>query len=445
MSVERRGARNVAQCGNAPLVCADKPYDGYARIHWIHSAAERKPEGKLSALMHHFSEGNLTRAYQQLKGSKAVGIDQVSKAAYRKQLEKNIAQLCSEICRGGWHPKPARTVTISKPQGGTRTLAIGCIEDKIVQTLTAKILGAIYEPRFHRHSYGFRPERSAHQAVRRLHKVIRTRSKKCVVVEVDISKFFDKMNHEWLMKRLNERISDPHFLRLIRRILRNSTLGQDGQVRHNECGTPQGSPASPILANIYLHHLIDTWFAKQYAGRGEMVRYADDVTFVFTDMETAQQFRTELVERLKVGSLSINEDKSSIILFDEVSLQGNVNLLGFTFYWGRKSRRGRMLRVKTSSKSLNRSIKAFSDWIKRYRNRWPLERLWNHAASILRGHYNYFAVTSNAGRVNHFYFATTQALFKWLNRRSQKRSFTGEKFAIRLRKLRTYGSVRSAG
>lgn len=478
MPVERREARNVAQCQGPPQVCTDGPFRGYRRLHWIQRAASRNAKQRFCALSHHLSEENLRRAFHELKGSKASGMDHVTKHAYRRNLNDNLRQLHQRLRGGGWRPRPSRQVLIPKAQGGTRPLAIGCVEDKIVQSLVARILEAIYEPSFYRHSYGFRRGKSAHQAIRRLHKVIRERRSDCVVVEVDIEKFFDSMDHGWLVERLQEKIGDAHFIRLIRRMLRNSVLGHDGQVRINECGTPQGSPVSPILANIYLHYLLDEWFRQNYSARGQMIRYADDVTFVFRDMKTAQAFQADLIQRMQEGGLTINLDKSKIVPFDDKAPQGNVNLLGFTFYWGRNRQRKRMLKVKTASKSLSRSMKAFTDWIKRYRNRWPLKRLWRMAALKLRGHYNYFAVSSNQRRVSHFYYVCINSLFKWLNRRSQKRSFTWEKFKRRLffnplprpplgfeliditqehgtvwkhkprsrmRKLRTYGSVRSSG
>jgi group II intron reverse transcriptase/maturase len=386
-------------------------------------------------LMHHLNIGNLRRAFQELKGSRASGIDRVTKHGYKACLDENIQELYTRIRKGGWRPRPSREVLIPKPQGGTRPLAIGCVEDKIVQTLVSRILEAIYEPQFHPSSYGFRRGKSAHQALRHLYRAIRARKETCVVVEVDIEKFFDSMDHEWLMERIEERIGDGHFLRLLRRLLRNSVLGQDGRVRVNEVGAPQGSPVSPMLANIYLHHLLDNWFAENFAQEGEMVRYADDVVFVLRDEETANRFQSALNERIKEGGLRIHPDKTKVIPFNHRTPEGNVDLLGWTLFWGRGWRRkgDRPLKVKTSTKSLNRSMKAFTAWIKAYRNRWPLKRLWKMAALKLRGHFNYFGVSTNGKRLNHFYHACILSLFKWLNRRSQKASFTWEKF---LRKLR---------
>jgi RNA-directed DNA polymerase len=260
MPMERRGARPVDQRSEGPEVCEDGPFKGYTRLHWIHSAAARKPAERCFTLMHHFSEANLRRAFQELDGSKAPGIDRVTKDQYRKELEGNLAALARSLRGGGWRPRPSRQVLIPKPQGGMRTLAVGCLEDKIVQTLVARILEALFEPAFSPVSYGFRRRRSAHLAVGRLYETICGKRDHCVVVEMDIEKFFDSMDHDWLMQGLEARIGDPHFLRLIRRLLRADVLKAGGDVEPTEVGTPQGSPASPVLANIYLHLLLDGWF-----------------------------------------------------------------------------------------------------------------------------------------------------------------------------------------
>lgn len=475
--MEQREARNVAQCEMFPEVCSDGPYKGYKRLHWIHSAARKKPEERFHALMHHLNEDNFRRAFQRLKGSKACGIDQVTKSAYQRNLDSNLADLAGEIRRGGWRPKPSREVLIPKTNGGQRPIAIGCLEDKIVQTVTALILEALYEPLFYPISYGFRRGRSAKQALSRLYRTIHRRRKKCVVVEVDIEKFFDSIDHDWLLNKLGEKIGDPHFLRLIRRMLRNSILKTDGELKLSVSGTPQGSPVSPILANICLHYLLDEWFMANHSDEGEIIRYADDALFVFQDEQEARRFLHALTERVAEAGLRLNTDKSSMIPFSHEAPKGTTTFLGFELYWGRDRSRQPVLKVKTSAKRLHRCMQDFKEWIKRTRNRVRLKKLWEMAAAKLRGHFGYFGVCFNSRRLNHFYQVCIRALYKWLNRRSQKRSFTWERFRRRLwfhplpkppyerellditsdldsgwkrkprsrmRKLRTSGSVRSA-
>jgi group II intron reverse transcriptase/maturase len=451
------------------------------RLERINSAAQQNRELRFKALLPQFSVPNLRQAFRSLDGSKAVGIDQITKYHYAQNLEDNLLKLEDAISRGGWRPKPSREVLIPKANGGTRPLAIGCLEDKIVQQVGAKILEAIYEHSFHRHSYGFRPKRNAHQAIARLYKVMQERGEKCIVVEMDIEKFFNSMSHEKLIEILSARIEDQHFLRIIKRMLRNSILTEEGELRRNQKGTPQGSPISPILANIYLNACLDTWFNQNWQAHAEMVRYADDAVFVFTSAEKALEFKAALKEQLESDfKLKINEEKSGILDFNQQQPQGEVQFLGFNFFWGHKSSKcsKKLLKVKTAPKKLGKSVQAFGDWIKAHRSRYPLDKIWLNAAQKLRGHYNYFGVSFNLPKLAHYYYAVIGLLFKWLNRRSQKRSYTWAAFAKRLlfkplpkptggaqliditsgivpelrrnmksrmRKLRTYGSKRSPG
>jgi hypothetical protein len=295
---------------------------------------------------------------------------------------------------------------------------------------------------------------------------------------MDIEKFFNSVSQEWLLSKLQLKIGDPKLLRLIGRMLRNSILHEDGRISDTERGTPQGSPLSPVLANICLHYLLDAWFHENYAQEGEMIRYADDAAFVFYDEETARGFQQALRERMSEAGLSLNLEKSKLVRFDASEPQGTIGFLGFELYWGRDRRRQRVLKLKTSAKKQSRAITAFSDWVKETRNQMPLAKLWRTAAAKLQGHYNSFGVRFNVAKISQFYWQCVGALFKWLNRRSQKRSYTWEQFRQRLwhqplpkppftaelrdltteqsteknhkpksrmRKLRTSGSVRSAG
>lgn len=477
--MEQRETRRTNRSKLIPEPCTDGMFKGYVGLERISSAIHKLgPEEKMTNLVHHINEFNLCQAFRRLDGAKACGIDQVTKQHYGKDLQANIGSLFDEIFRGGWRPKPARQVMIPKPQGGFRPLAIGCLEDKIFQTLLAKILEAVYEPIFSRHSYGFRNGKNAHQAIARLYQEVNRRSGSCIAVEMDIEKFFDTVNHDQLMKFIEKKIGDQKLLRLIRRCLRNSILTEGGLVEKHELGTPQGSPVSPVLANIYLHYVLDEWFSQHWFGKGEMVRYADDAVFVFTDKATAEQFREALVERMREFGLRLNLDKSGIRCFDKRSKTGDLPFLGFAFYWGRNWGRQIYLKVKTHPKKLARAIQAFTDWIKEHRHRYRLEKLWSLAKAKIIGHYNYYGVTTNLRKLSHFYHACIGQLFKWLNRRSQKRSYTWESFQRRLmfnpipaptngaliiditnglgtelkrqpksrmRKLRTSGSVRSSG
>lgn len=408
MPMEQREPHSADRFRLTPEPCSHGPFKGYARLDRISSAARSQPDLKFKALLQQFSVENLRQAFRSLDGSKAVGIDQITKDLYAQNLEANLQGLADRIARGGWRPQPSREVLIPKASGGTRPLAIGCLEDKIVQALGAKILEAIYEHSFHVHSYGFRPKRNTHQAIGRLYKVIQERSENCVVVEMDLEKFFDSMDHGKLVEILALRIEDHHFLRLIRRMLRNSILSEEGEIRRNERGTPQGAPISPILANIYLDACLDSWFDQHWDKNAEMVRYADDAVFVFTDMEQARQFKAELAERFQTEfKLKMNENKSGIVNFNLYAPESEIQFLGFHFSWGKKSLKSskKLLKVKTSPKKLGKSIQAYS----------------------------YYGLIFNRPKLSYFYHATLRTLFKWLNRRSQKRSYTWDGFAKRLR------------
>lgn len=432
MPMERRGARGVAPSSSEVPIHAEGSFTGYSRLDWIHKAAAERPMERFTSLVHHFNEANLRQAFRELDGSKSPGIDRVTKDQYRNNLDGNVEALVESLREGRWRPQPSRQVLIPKPQGGTRPLAVGCLEDKIVQTLAARILEAVFEPLFSRHSYGFRRNKSAHQAVGRLYELIQGAAERCTVVEMDIEKFFDSMDHEWLMQRIESRIADPNFLRLIRTLLRADVLKVDGKIYPTELGTPQGSPVSPILANIYLHFLLDEWFHTNHRSRGRMIRYADDAVFVFDDPTAAEKFRDGLIERMAEGKLRLNLDKSAIVPFSRRKPQGTVAFLGFELYWGRDAAKRRFLKLKTQPKRLARSVQAFTDWIKTSRNRMKLDRLWKIARAKIQGHFNYFGVRTNSAKLSHFYVDCVGALFKWLNRRSQRRSFNWERFERRL-------------
>ncbi len=249
MPMEPRARRNVNQSTRATGLCADGLFQGYARLHFILTAAQKQPQEPMRNLMHPLNRHNRRRAYATLDGTKASGIDHVSKNDYRQHLDQNLHALGQALRGGGWRPKPAREVLIPKPQGGMRPLAVGCLEDKIVQTLLARILEAIadlraaraWEPSFHRHSYGFRRGKLAHQPLGRAYETVCQRKGRCVAVEMDIEKFFDSVDHDWLSRTLGQRIGDLRFLRRLARMLRCSTLQADGTLADKLAGTPQGS------------------------------------------------------------------------------------------------------------------------------------------------------------------------------------------------------------
>jgi group II intron reverse transcriptase/maturase len=254
------------------------------------------------------------------------------------------------------------------------------------------------------------------------------------VVDGDIKSFFDSMDHERLMGFIGQRVSDKHLTRLIRRLLKMGVMTADGETMTNQVGSPQGSVVSPVLANIYLHYVIDRWFKETHKKyEQQMVRYADDTVFCFRDAQAAQMFLESLRSRLKENDLELNEDKTRIVEFKKA--EGNTfNFLGFTFYWGKTKEKARLLKTKTSAGSLRGAIAEFKLWIKANRNRYKLKELWRMAAEKLRGHYAYYGTTVN-NKLGFYYFTCLKLLYKWLNRRSQKQSFSGPAFQERLKQF----------
>jgi len=372
----------------------------------------------------------LREAYNAMDKNKALGVDKVSKEAYGLNLEANLENLYTRIRNGSYKPSAKREVLIPKANGKTRPIEIACFEDKLVDVVVSKILSAVYEPLFIRNSFGFRQHKSAHGAIEACYYSLKD-NKRPFVVEVDFSNFFNTIPHDKLMRMVKKKIADYRFNGLVRRFLKSSTIKSDGSLQKNSCGTPQGGVMSPILANIYLNEVVDQWFLENYGGyNNSIVRYADDAVFFFKKQNDAKDFMLQFKERIEAFGLSLNMDKTKTVNFSK-SKENSFNFLGFTLYWGKQNTR-RALKVKTQKDKLNKSFKVFYAWIKTNRNRMKLKELWSIAKSKLQGHYNYFGYWMNRQKLLHFYSEAIKALFKWLNRRSQKSSYTWESFSTRL-------------
>jgi RNA-directed DNA polymerase len=383
----------------------------------------------------HFTVANLREAFHALDGSKAVGIEGITKREYSKNLEVNLESLVNRLHKGTYRPRPKRGAEIPKVNGKTRPIAISEFEDKLVEWVLAKLLSSVYEPIFIRNSFGFRPRRGAHDAIKATYQSLKD-DKRPYVVEIDLASFFDTVAHRKLHRLLRLRITDRRIHSLIARFLKAGVLDQCGNLKISETGTPQGSIMSPVLANVFLHYVLDDWFLRNFSSRarqyGIIIRYADDAIFIFDAETRAENFRAALKERLGKFGLTLNEDKSGLIKFGK--RQGNVfHFLGFTFFWSKDhASNRRKLRAKTSRTTLFKKIQDYQTWIRKNRSRFDTNAIWRITAAKLRGHYNYYGVHTNRPKLNYFYYATTQLLFKWLNRRSQRKSFTWERFARRL-------------
>lgn len=401
--------------------------------------AKRNPKYKFISLMHMITEDYLMECLEEIKANKSSGIDKVSVEEYKAEKEKNIKELLAKMRAWEYQPKPSRRVYIPKPDGSRRGLGIPAVEDKIVQLAVKKILEAIFEQDFRDVSYGFRPNKSAHDALEAVDKAIMTKPIN-YIVDIDIEGFFDNIDHKWLMKCLKQRIADTNLLRLISRFLKAGIV-EDGKFIDTEVGTPQGGIISPILANIYLHYILDLWFEKvfkkQMNGFAQLVRYADDFVVCFQAEKEAKEFGVELRKRLAKFNLKVAEKKARTIEFGryvskkaqkEKKKVKTFDFLGFTHYCD-KTRSGKFkLGRKTRGLSFRRKIKEINLWLKDIRNTVKLSQWWKLFQRKLTGHYNYYSISGNMNQIKKFYWECTSLAYKWINRRSQKRSYNYEQY-----------------
>ena len=407
----------------------------------IGAKARQEPELVFTSLYHHiYDVENLRACYDTLAARKATGVDGVTKAEYGKNLEENLRDLSARLRRMGYCPGPKRRSYIPKPGNAKgRPLGISNLEDKIVEAAVKRTCEPIYEAMFEDSSYGYRPRSSQHKCLDALGRTIQ-QGKVSYIVEADIKSFFDKVNHEWMVKFLGHRIGDKRVIRLIVRMLKSGIM-EDGLVRATEEGTPQGSILSPMLSNIYLHYVLDLWFSrkvrKQSRGEAYCFRFADDFLACFQYADDAERFRQELGERLGKFGLKLAEDKTRSIEFgrfarDEAQKRGEkpaeFDFLGFTHYCG-KTRNGYFkVKRRTSRKKLGQSLRKFTDWAMKARAVVRKGEMIRKARARVVGYLNYYAITDNSKRCNYYVYCATRILFKWLNRKSQRKAYTWDGF-----------------
>jgi len=414
--------------------------NGLSGIRYNVEKANRT-DGKVQNLAPYINVETIMEAHQKMDGKKAKGVDSISKEQYAEELETNIENLIERMKRGSYKPNPSKRVYIPKEgsQKG-RPLGISCYEDKLVENVIAKILEQVYEPKFIETSYGFRPGRSCHQAIREIIEMVQYR-KVNYVVEADIKSFFDTVSHEWLLKFLKHDIADKRFIEIIEKFLKAGIM-EEGNWLDSEKGTPQGNGASPILANIYLHYVLDLWFEKvvkrDSKGDAYLIRYCDDFVCCFQYKEDAERFYDELQKRFAKFELEVAPEKTKILEFGRFADRNRkargegkpetFNFLGFTVYCSSDGYKGFFrCKVKTSKKKFRSKIKAMKEWIKLNRNM-KVGELIAKVNQKLAGHYQYYGVTDNIREVKNFQHAVKWLLFKWLNRRSQRRSYNLKEF-----------------
>lgn len=391
--------------------------------------------GKVQSLMRFVNKKTLAESYARQPKGKAVGVDGMTKEKYQENLDENLEHLLEQMKKFSYRPYPARKAYIPKGNGKLRGLGIPSFEDKVVQGTFKEIIEAIYEPKFKEFSFGFRPDRSCHDAIQRVNKHIMA-DKVNYVVDADIKGFFDNIDHDWMMKFLEHDIADKNFTRYIKRFLIGGVM-EDGKKLSTDVGTVQGGLISPILANVYLHYALDTWFdyvrEREFRGEMYMVRYADDFVCLFQYENEARKFYRMLIERLKKFGLEIAEDKSHILPFGRYKgTKESFDFLGFTHLNG-KSHWGKYCVVhRTSKKKLTQKRQNAKAWLREHMHE-SIPATIEALNRKLRGHYRYYGIYGNWISLKKFYSYVKWELYRTKRRRDQSCWLTWAKFKEILR------------
>jgi len=403
--------------------------------------ARRDPETKMYSLARLIDEDALKRAYGRIRKDAAAGVDGITKEQYGQQLEENIRSLHERLKSGRYRHQPIRRVHIPKGPGKTRPIGISTIEDKIVQRALTEVLEAIWEQDFLPCSFGFRPKRSAHDALRAVDHMA-FREGITWILEADIQAYFDSVDRHKLVEMLQNRIADKSFMRLVGKCLHVGVLDGEEFSRPDE-GTAQGSIISPVLGNIYLHNVLDVWFDKEVRprleGHARLIRYADDFVIGFASKTDAVRVMALMAERMAAYELKLHPDKTRLVPFgrprdNEPSGKGpaTFDLLGFTLFWRRTRKGGWALGMKTRKARLQRALQNLSEFCRRQRHD-PLKEQRTSLTRRLEGHFNYFGVNGNMRALRYLAHQAERVWYKWICRRSQRRRFTWKRFRDRLK------------
>jgi group II intron reverse transcriptase/maturase len=450
MSVEGRGpVTSKWDKGNDVIQPSTVKQTSATKLTRVELRSRQNPDEVFTNLGHILDVDLLRECYRRLDGSRAVGIDGITKETYGEGLEGKLAELIQRLRRGTYIPQSSRIVEISKVDGTKRPLAIACTEDKIVQDAVRCVLERVFEPTFADFSYGFRPGRNCHMALVALDQNL-MRSDTGAVLDVDIRQCFSSIPHGKLAEILSRKIADKRFLHLVLKLIKAETVNDDGVAESPSAGTPQGSILSPLLSNVFLHEAIDTWFVATnrdlFAGRCTIVRYADDMVFTTPNEEVAVKLQAALSDRLKEFGLELNPGKTRVLvcgrkpaaaLAERGERMPALSFLGFLHVWGKSINRrtGKAfwrIKRRTCPKRFRAKILGIKHFLRKNRHD---KQLIERMKAVVRGYLNYFAINDNSRRINQFVAEVRRLIFKWLNRRSQKRSFTWEKFAQILEKV----------
>ena len=401
-----------------------------ARIH---------PEVSFTSLAHHIDLEWLYEAYECTRKDGAVGVDEQTAEEYARELVANLKSLLERAKSGSYKAPPVRRVHIPKGSSGKekRPIGVPTFEDKVLQRAVQMVLEPLYEQDFLDCSYGFRPKRSAHDALQELWEHLMELGGGWII-DLDIRKFFDTMNHAHLRGILKRRVRDGVLLRLIGKWLK-AGVWEKGSVSYPEQGTPQGGVISPMLSNIYLHEVLDKWFMEvvgpRLRGKAYLVRYADDAVLIFSDEQDARRVMEVLPKRFGKYGLTVHPEKTRLIRFGRPGVpterkgSSSFNFLGFTHYWGRSRKGNWVVKRKTEKSRFSRALKAVSEWCKRNRHL-PVKEQHKALGRKLLGHYSYYGITGNARSLQNFLYQVQCVWCKWLNRRSRGNHMPWEKFNL---------------
>jgi group II intron reverse transcriptase/maturase len=413
------------------------------KLQRIAQLAREHPERSFTAISHVIDIELLKEAYHRTRKDGAVGVDGQDAEQYATQLETNLMSLLNRFKDGSYRAPPVKRVYIPKGGGrGLRPIGIPTFEDKILQRSVSMVLEAIYEQDFLCCSYGFRPKRSAHQALEALWKTLMDNNGGWVV-EVDLKDYFGSLSHNQLRSFLDRRVKDGVIRRVIDKWLKAGVM-EEGSIRLPETGTPQGGVVSPILSNVYLHEVLDVWFERQVRpmliGRGALIRYADDFVMVFEQERDAKRMMEALPKRCGKYGLTIHPDKTRMLRFERPSPKqddndgegpGSFDFLGITHFWGR-TRKGRWaVRQKTASSRFTRAVLKIHTWCRSSRHK-PVAEQQQTLNRKLQGHYNYYGIIGNGDALHQFFEAVRSTWRKWLNRRGARRPMDCERFELLL-------------
>ncbi|AOY77724.1 group II intron reverse transcriptase/maturase [Clostridium formicaceticum] len=412
-------------------------------LRGIRQKAKENEKHRFQNLYQLLNEDTLMEAWKELNKKASAGVDEITAKEFKLNLRANIKEIVSNLKEKRYRTKLVRRVNIPKGKNESRPLGIPALSDKLVQRAVAKILEVIYEEDFLDCSYGYRPKIGAHKGIKDLTKELQF-NKYSYIVEADIKGFFNNINHEWLIRMIEERVDDSALVGLIRKWLKAGILDANHLVIHPATGTPQGGIISPILANIYLHYALDLWFEKgvkrRCEGEAYLCRYADDFVCAFRYKKDADRFYKALGKRLRKFELELAEEKTNIISFSRFRKVENTHFdfLGFEFRWGVSLKGKDIIKRCTSKKKLRASLQNFKEWCKENRNN-RLRKITEMLNKKLRGYFNYYGLIGNYESLWKFYTIAIETLYKWLNRRSQRKSFNWSEFT---RLMKWYGVLK---